>query len=105
MAWYSGAGRRQILWLGVTANPSAEWMARQLTEACGWEWTPKYIVRDRDSVYGEIFTRRFRAMGIRDRGSIRRECLDHVVVLASGTCATYSFLIWSITTARGHTSL
>jgi hypothetical protein len=43
-------GRRQILWLGVTANPSAEWMARQLTEACGWEWTPKYIVRDRDSV-------------------------------------------------------
>jgi hypothetical protein len=73
-------GRRQILWLGVTANPSAEWMARQLTEACGWEWTPKYIVRDRDSVYGEIFTRRLRAMGIRDRGSIRRECLDHVVV-------------------------
>ena len=90
-------GRRQILWLGVTAHPSAEWMARQLTEACGWEWTPKYIVRDRDSVYGEIFTRRLRAMGIRDRptaprspwqnghterliGSIRRECLDHVVV-------------------------
>jgi hypothetical protein len=60
-------GRRQILWLGVTANPSAEWMARQLTEACGWEWTPKYIVRDRDSVYGEILTRRLRAMGIRDR--------------------------------------
>ena len=89
--------RRRILWLGVTAHPSAEWMARQLTEACGWEWTPKYIVRDRDSVYGEIFTRRLRAMGIRDRptaprspwqnghterliGSIRRECLDHVVV-------------------------
>jgi transposase InsO family protein len=90
-------GRRQILWLGVTAHPSAEWMARQLIEACGWEWTPKYIVRDRDSVYGEIFTRRLPAMGIRDRptaprspwqnghterliGSIRRECLDHVVV-------------------------
>jgi Integrase core domain len=90
-------GRRRILWLGVTAHPSAEWMARQLIEACGWEWTPKYLVRDRDSVYGEIFTRRLRAMGIRDRptaphspwqnghterliGSIRRECLDHVVV-------------------------
>ena len=90
-------GRRQILRLGVTAHPSAEWMARQLTEACGWEWTPKYIVRDRDFVYGEIFTRRLRAMGIRDRptapqspwqnghterliGSIRQECLDHVVV-------------------------
>jgi transposase InsO family protein len=81
-----------------TAHPSTEWMARQLTEACGWESTPKYIVRDRDSVYGEIFTRRLRAMGIRDRptaprspwqnghterliGSIRRECLDHVVAL------------------------
>ena len=90
-------GRRQILWLGVTAHPSAEWIARQLTEACGWEWNPRYIVRDRDRVYGEIFTRRLRAMGIRDRpttprspwqnghterliGSIRRECLDHVVV-------------------------
>jgi transposase InsO family protein len=90
-------GRRRILWLGVTAHPSAEWMARQLTEACGWERTPNYIVRDRDRVYGEIFTRRLRAMGIRDRptaprspwqnghterliGSLRRECLDHVVV-------------------------
>ena len=41
-------GRRQILWLGVTAHPTAEWIARQLTEACGWEWTPSYIVRDRD---------------------------------------------------------
>jgi transposase InsO family protein len=90
-------GRRQILWLGVTAQPTAEWMARQLTEACGWDGTPEYLVRDRDSVYGEIFTRRLRAMGIRHRpiapcspwqnghaerliGSLRRECLDHVVV-------------------------
>jgi transposase InsO family protein len=90
-------GRRQILWLSVTAHPTAEWIARQLTEACGWERTPKYIVRDRDRLYGEIFTRRLRAMGIRDRptapqspwqnghterliGSIRRECLDHIVV-------------------------
>ena len=90
-------GRRQMLWLGVTAHPTAEWIARQLTEACGWERTPQYLIRDRDGVYGEIFTRRLRAMGIRDRptaprspwqnghcerliGSIRRECLDHVVV-------------------------
>jgi hypothetical protein len=86
-------GRRQILWLGVTAHPTAEWIARQLTEACGWERTPKYIVRDRDRLYGEIFTRRLRAMGIRDRptapqspwqnghterliGSIRRHRVD-----------------------------
>src|SRR5262245_35924594 len=90
-------GRRQILWLGVTAYPTAEWMPRQLTEACGWERTPEYLVRDHDSLYGEIFTRRLRAVGIRDRpivprspwqnghaerliGSLRRECLDHVVV-------------------------
>jgi hypothetical protein len=90
-------GRRRISWLGVTAHPTAEWLARQLTEACDLEWTSSYIARDRDRVYGEIFTRRLRAMGIRDRptaprspwqnglaerliGSHRRECLDHVVV-------------------------
>jgi transposase InsO family protein len=89
--------RRQILWLGVTAHPTAEWISHQLTEACGWKVAPRYIVRDRDAVYGDVFIRRLRAMGIRDRptaprspwqngsceraiGSIRRECLDHVVV-------------------------
>jgi Integrase core domain len=89
---------RRIMWLGVTANPTAEWIARQLTEACGWEAAPDYVVRDRDCAYGEAFIRGLRAMGIRDRptaprspwqnayaerliGSIRREVLDHVVVL------------------------
>ena len=86
-----------LLWLGVTVRPSADWIARQLTEAYGWQQTPGYIVRDRDCVYGDIVLKRFRAMGIRDRpisprspwqngyserliGSIRRECLDHVIV-------------------------
>ena len=89
-------GRRQILWLGVTAHPTAEWLARQLTEAYGWAAAPRYLVRDRDAVYGDIFIRRLLAMGIRDRptaarspwqndaerliGSIRRDCLDHVVL-------------------------
>ena len=89
--------RRELLWLGVTAHPTAEWMAQQLTEAFGWRDAPCYIIRDRDGVYGEAFTQRVRAMGIRDRpisprspwqngyaerliGSIRRDCLDHVVV-------------------------
>ena len=89
--------RRRIMWLGVTANPTAEWIARQLTEACGWGATPDYVVRDRDCAYGEAFVRRLCAMGIRDRptapqspwqnayaerliGSIRQEVLDHVVV-------------------------
>ncbi len=90
--------RRRIMWLGVTANPTAEWIAQQLTEACGWEGAPDYIVRDHDCAYGERFVRRLRAKGIRDRptaprspwqnayverqiGSMRRELLDHVVVL------------------------
>ncbi len=92
-----GHGRRHILWFGVTAHPTAEWIANQITEACGWEQAPCYLIRDRDGAYGESFTRRLRSMGIRDRpisprspwqngyaerliGSIRRECLDHVVV-------------------------
>jgi hypothetical protein len=57
-------GRRQILWLGVTAHPTAEWIARQLTEAYGWTAAPRYVVRDRDAVYGDIFLRRLQAMGI-----------------------------------------
>ena len=89
--------RRKLLWLAVTAHPSAAWIARQLTEAYGWQQTPRYIIRDRDCVYGGVFRHRLRAMGIRDRPiaprspwqngcaerlieSIRRECLDHVVV-------------------------
>jgi hypothetical protein len=91
--------RRELLWLAVTEHPSAEWLAWQLTEACGWQQAPRYIIRDRDCVYGGgVFLRRLRAMGIRDRpiiprspwqngcaerliGSIRRDCLDHVIVL------------------------
>ena len=92
-----GHGRRQILWFGVTSHPSAEWIANQVVEACGWEQAPQYLIRDRDRAYGDTFVRRVRSMGIRDRptsprspwqnayaerliGSIRRECLDHVVV-------------------------
>ncbi len=89
--------RRKLLWLSVTAHQNAEWIARQLTEACGWNEAPRYLIRDRDGAYGETFIRRLEAMGIRDRpssarspwqnghaerliGSIRRDCLDHVVV-------------------------
>jgi transposase InsO family protein len=90
--------RRDLVWINVTTNPTAEWIARQITEAFPWNEAPRYLVRDRDRIYGTIVRRRLHAMGIRDKpiapaspwqngfaerviGSIRRECLDHLVVL------------------------
>src|ERR1700750_479430 len=90
--------RRDLVWINVTANPIAEWVARQITEAFPWDGAPRYMIRDRDRIYGTVVTRRLRAMGIRDKpiapaspwqngfaerliGSIRRECLDHIIVL------------------------
>jgi Integrase core domain len=117
--WHS---RRRILRLGVTANPTAEWIARQLTEACGWECPPRYIIRDRDQVYGEIFTWRLRAMGIRDRptatrspwqnghaerliGSIRRECLDHVIICGERHLRHILLFLYGILQWRENTPL
>ena len=93
--------RRQLVWINVTQNPTAEWIARQLTEAFPWNEAPRYLIRDRDRIYGEVAMRRIRAMGIRDKpiapaspwqnsfaerliGSIRRECVDHIVVWGEG---------------------
>src|ERR1700686_3399342 len=58
-----GHGRRQILWFGVTAHLTAEWIANQVSEACGWEQAPHYLIRDRDGAYGEIFIRRLGSLG------------------------------------------
>src|SRR5262249_20356069 len=62
-----GWDRRTLVWINVTANPTADWIARQLTEASPWSEAPRSLVRDRDQVYGTIVTRRLRAMGIRDK--------------------------------------
>jgi transposase InsO family protein len=87
--------RRRLISLTVTANPTAEWIACQITDAFPWNEAPDYLIRDRDGSYGHAVTRRLAAMGIRDHptvprspwqnghaerliGSIRRECLDHV---------------------------
>src|SRR3989454_2777921 len=92
-----GHGRRQLLWFEVTRHPTAEWLARQITEAFPWASAPTYLVRDNDRAYGHVFTFRLRAMGIRDRpisprspwqnpyverliGTVRRECLDRVLI-------------------------
>ena len=91
--------RRDLVCINVTTNPTAEWIAHQITEAFPWNEAPHYLIRDRDRIYGTIVTRRLHAMGIRDKpiapaspwqngfaegfiGSIRRECLDHLVVLS-----------------------
>ena len=90
-------GRRQLLWFEVTRHPTAEWLARQITEAFPWTSAPTYLVRDNDAAYGHVFTSRLRAMGIRDRpisprspwqngyaerliGTVRRECLDRMLI-------------------------
>jgi transposase InsO family protein len=94
-----GHGRRQLLCFEVTRHPTAEWLARQITEAFPWTSAPAYLVRDNDRACGHVFTSRVRAMGIRDRpvspgspwqngiaerliGTLRRECLDQVVIFS-----------------------
>ncbi len=90
--------RRRIVHFQVTEHPSAQWTAQQVVEAFPWDEAPRYLLRDRDRIYGDAFRQRVRHMGIaevliaprspwqnpyveRVIGSIRRECLDHVIVL------------------------
>ncbi len=90
--------RRRVLHFNITTNPTAEWAAQQIVETFPWDSAPRYLLRDRDGVYGEYFQRRVNNMGIeqvvtaprspwqnayveRLIGSIRRECLDHVIVM------------------------
>ena len=90
-------GRRQLLWFAVTKHPTAEWLAQQIAEAFPWDMAPRFLIRDNDSAYGQAFTNRVRRMGIRDRpiaprspwqnayverlmGTLRRECLDHILI-------------------------
>jgi transposase InsO family protein len=89
--------RRRILQFGVTAHPTAEWTVQQLRNAFPWETAPRYLLRDRDRIFGQEFVEQVKAMGIKEVlsaprspwqrayverviGSIRRECLDHVIV-------------------------
>lgn len=60
-----GHHRRQVLSFGTTSHPAAEWIARQITDAFPWTEAPRYLIRDRDAVYGQVVTRRLKSMGIR----------------------------------------
>jgi putative transposase len=90
--------RRKVLHFGVTEHPTSEWIAQQLTEAFSERDAPRYLLHDHDSSYGNVFRDRIQSLGIEEVvtaarspwqnafverliGSIRRECLDHVVVL------------------------
>jgi len=94
--------RRRILHFGVTAHPTAEWAAQQLREAFPWDSAPRYLLRDRDQIFGKAFVDQVKAMGIKQVlsaprspwqrayierliGSIRRECLDHVIVFGESS--------------------
>jgi transposase InsO family protein len=94
-----GNQRREILHFNVTDSPTAAWTGQQMVEAFPWETAPRYVIRDRDGIYGFDFARRVGSMGIeqvpiakrspwqnpyveRLIGSVRRECLDHVIVLS-----------------------
>src|SRR5713226_6541853 len=89
--------RRRILHFGVTAHPTAEWTAQQLREAFPWDAAPRYLLRDRDRIFGDEFKKQVKDMGIQEVlsaprspwqrayierliGTLRRECLDHMIV-------------------------
>ena len=89
--------RRRILHFAVTAHPTAEWTAQQMREAFPWDTAPRYLLRDRDRIFGQEFVKQVRAMGSKQVlsaprspwqrayverviGTIRRECLDHLIV-------------------------
>ena len=59
--------RRDLIWINVTQHPTAEWIASQLTEAFPWNEAPRYLIRDRDRIYGDVARQRISAMGIRDK--------------------------------------
>ena len=103
--------RRRILHFAVTSHPTAEWTAQQRREAFPWDTAPRYLLRDRDRIFGHDFVEQVKAMGIkqvlsaprspwkrafveRAIGTIRRECLDHLIVFneASLYCHILAFV-------------
>jgi putative transposase len=115
--------RRKLVRFDVTAHPTAGWLSRQVTEAFPWDTAPRYLLRDRDASYGSEFCKRVDAMGIteivtasrspwqnafveRVIGSIRRECLDYIVIFNERhLCRVLSTYIDFYHQTRTHLSL
>jgi hypothetical protein len=107
--------RRRVVHFNVTENPTALWTAQQIVEAFPWDTAPKYLLRDNDQIYSLIFSRRVKGMDIKETktaygspwqnpfcerviGSIRRDCLDHIVIVneASSAESVGRFWFWEI---------
>jgi transposase InsO family protein len=110
--------RRRLVSISVTNNPTAEWIAGQVTDAFPWDEAPRHLIRDRDGAFGPAYTRRIRAMGIRDHptaprspwqnghverliGSIRRESIDQLHCVRRSAFAPYPQDYASYTTRSG----
>jgi hypothetical protein len=65
--------RRRLVTISMTNNPTAEWIAGQVTDAFPWDEVPRHLIRDRDGAFGPAYTRRIRAMGIRDHPTAPRD--------------------------------
>jgi transposase InsO family protein len=114
-----GHDRRRAIHFNVTAHPTAEWTARQIAEAFPWDSAPRYLLHDRDSIYGGTFRQQVEEMGIREVltapkspwqnpyaerfiGSLRRECLDHIVVMNEASLRRIVRSISNTTSTHGH---
>ena len=119
--------RRKIVHFNITDSPTAAWTAQQIINAFPYDTAPEYLLRDRDSIYGSIFVQRVVGMGIKQKlisprspwqspyverlvGSIRRECLDRVIVFNERSCGRFSnptsnITIESARTERSHTTV
>jgi putative transposase len=105
--------RRKIIHFGVTENPTQVWLSHQIAEAFPWDTAPRYLLRDRDASYGPVFRTRVRGMGVEEVvtaprslwqnpyaeriiGSIRRECLDHVIIFNDDAPPSRFVLLFSL---------
>jgi hypothetical protein len=113
----AGSDRRRILQFNVTAHPTAEWTAQQVVQAFPWDSAPRYLLRDRDGIFGGDFVQQVKVLGIKEVlsaprspwqrayvervvGTIRRECLDHLMSSTRLRCVELSVCISITITTR-----